>query len=225
MANIRLVTASGQAPYSSSDEVTRGVAGDRMGHLWTADWLQHMVQAGKCFGIQVGALTTPIQGGGAGTIIDLDQPEVNIGVPSGRVLLPFRIDVQCEVPADQDGDVQEIIVGFDRLATNAGGTFTDEVAFNLRTDNPATSLCDPNSAYTADQTTAPTVIELARAQMVTNIVTSGITQGILQLLYEPKVVPMLVGPAQLLVYWGGTQAMSGFAQVFWCELPEEALGV
>ena len=60
----------------------------------------------------------------------------------------------------------------------------------------------------------------ARAQEVTNIVTSGITQGRLELLYEPTEPLLLVGPAAFYAYWGGTQAMSAFGQFQWVEMPE-----
>ena len=196
--------------------------GTRDGSLFAAPWIQGLILEGRCYMIQVGALTTPIVGGGDGTIIDLDQPEVNIGVPSGTAIMPFRVDVQCESSATEaDNDIGEIIIGFDRLATNAGGTFTDETAVNLRTDNPNSSLTDPNSAYTVNQTTEPTVIELARLQRQPIVDVSSVARDntTLHLRYEPSVVPVLVGPAQLLVYWGGVAARTGFAQVFWAELP------
>lgn len=191
----------------------------RDGSLVGVDWLQSLIMAGYGSYIDVGALTTPIVGGGNGTIVDLDQPEVNIGVPTGRTIVPVRIHIQCEVPADTDADVEEIIIGYDRLATNAGGTFTDEVIKNMRTDMVGSSLCDANSAYSGDQTVSPTVNEIARAGTVTNVLTSGITNKQFELLYEPKHPLFIVGPAQLICYWGGVAAMSGFAQVFWVEFP------
>ena len=206
----------------------RRLRGTKSGALFTQNWVQQEIANGNGRMVQVGALTTPIVGGGDGTIIDLDQPEVNIGVPNGFVIFPYRVHVQCEVPADQDADVQEIIIGYDRLATNAGGTFTDEQANNLRLDLGPGSVTDPNSGYTADQTTAPTVIELARAQTVTNILTNGVTNKQFELLYEPAAVPGIgnvnTTGAQLLCYWGGIQAMSGFAQVYWIEKSVTDLG-
>jgi len=200
----------------------RQVRGSRDGAVFQAPWIQGLVLEGRCYMIQVGALTTPIVGGGNGTVVDLAEPEVNIGVPAGTTIFPFRVGVQCESSATEaDNDIGEIIVGFDRLATNAGGTFTDEVAVNLRTDNPNSSLTDPNSAYTGNQTTEPTVIELARLQRQPIVDVSSVARDntTLHLRYEPSVVPVLVGPAQLLVYWGGVAARSGFAQLFWAELP------
>ena len=200
----------------------RQVRSTRDGALFQASWLQGLVLEGRCYMIQVGALTTPIVGGGNGTVVDLAEPEVNIGVPAGTTIFPFRVGVQCESSATEaDNDIGEIIVGFDRLATNGGGTFTDEVAVNLRTDNPYSSLCDPNSAYTGAQTTTATVIELARVQRQPIVDGSSVARDntTIHLLYEPSYPIALVGPAQFLVYWGGIVAHNGFAQVFWAELP------
>jgi len=196
----------------------------RDGALFTAPWIQSLVLDGRCYMIQVGALTTPIVGGGNGTVVDLDQPEVDISVPSGTTILPFRIDVQVENNATEaDNAIGEIIIGIDRTVSDntTGGTFTDETAVNLRTDNPRSSLCDPNSAYTGNITTAPVVIELARLQRVAIVDASSTARDdtSMHLLYEPSVIPAIVGPAQLLVYWGGVEAISGYAQVYWAELP------
>ena len=217
---LKAAQTGGVAIAGENDQVQ--ARGTRDGALFTAPWIQGLILEGRCYMIQVGALTTPIQGGGAGTIVDLDQPEVNIGVPSGTTILPFRIDVQVECSATEaDNEISEIIIGFDRLATNAGGTFTDETAVNLRTDNPNASLCDPNSAYTVNQTTEPTVIELARRQRQPIVYGTPTVHEdtALHLLYEPLYSQAIVGPAQLLVYWGGVAAVSGYAQVFWAELP------
>src|SRR3990167_7693437 len=205
MASVFLNAAQTGGVVIAGEGDQRQVRGSRDGAVFQAPWIQGLVLEGRCYMIQVGALTTPIVGGGNGTIIDLDQPEVNIGVPSGTTILPFRVNVECESSATEaDDDIGEIVVGFDRLATNTGGTFTDEVAVNLRTDNPNSSLTDPNSAYTVDQTTAPTVIELARLQRQPIVDVSSVARDntTLHLRYEPSVVPVLVGPAQLLVYWG-----------------------
>ena len=222
MASVFLNAAQTGGVVIAGEGDQRQVRGSRDGAVFQAPWIQGLVLEGRCYMIQVGALTTPIVGGGNGTIIDLDQPEVNIGVPSGTTILPFRVNVECESSATEaDDDIGEIVVGFDRLATNTGGTFTDEVAVNLRTDNPNSSLTDPNSAYTGNQTTEPTVIELVRVQRQPIVDASSTARAdtTIHLLYEPLYPMALVGPAQFLVYWGGVAARSGFAQVFWAELP------
>jgi len=183
---------------------------------------QALIAAGYGFSVTVGALTTPIAGGGAGTILDQDQSELLISVPSGTAIQVFNTRVAAEVPADQDADVQEILIAVDRTAAMVTfSTGTVETPQNLRSDQPRASLCSVQSANTGNHTNPTLGIELARKQMVTNLLTAGITQGIFELIYQPKVVPIIVGPAQFIVYWGGTQAMSAYCVAEWVEMPEE----
>jgi hypothetical protein len=208
-------------PTLTGEGLSIGAWGDRAGVLVTQSELDALVAAGFGFHVTVGALTTPIQGGGAGTVLDYEQSELFISVPTGTAIMPIRLSAQCEVPADQDGDVQEIFFMVDRATAHVVGTGTAETAFNMRTDNPRASVCTAVSANTGDHGTPTISAELARVGKVTNIVTAGISHGVLDLLYEPNDPPIIIGPATVLMYWCGTQAMSGFAQAQWIELPEE----
>src|SRR3990167_6537021 len=185
--------------------------------------IQALIAAGYGFAVSVGAGTTPIVGGGNGTVLDQDQAELLISVPSGSAIIPFSCKVAGELPAvNTDGDVEEILIAVDRTAAMvafAGGTA--ETPVNLRTDASRGSLCSVQSANTGNHTNPTLGIELARKQVAVNVVTSGIAQGKIALDYEPKVPPILVGPCQFIVYWGGTAAMSAFCTASWVELPEE----
>ena len=188
------------------------------------DWRMDAIRDGRGFHVTVGALTTPIVGGGAGTAITIDEPEVVISVPDGTSILPIRVSVQCELPAiNTVTNVSEIIIGADKdAAWDTNGTSTEETAVNMRTTHTATSLCSCESAFTVAITTAPALdYEIARAQ---SIFASSYGTPIsafqeLKLLYEPLSPMILDGPCMLLVYWGGTVATSGFAQVEWLEFP------
>ncbi len=57
--------------------------------LVNADWRQALIARGYGWHFDVGAFDTGITGGGAGTVIDLDQPEFGISVPSGYTLIRF----------------------------------------------------------------------------------------------------------------------------------------
>ena len=180
-----------------------------------------LIAAGYGFHVTVGALTTPIVGGGAGTILVIATPELIVSVPSGTAIMPFRVNVEAEAPADTDGDVQEIVLAVERTAAlTSGGTSTTETIFNLRTDNPIPSVCSVYSAVTVTVVPTPVHgIELHRAQVVTNLLTAGITQGKFRMDYEPKHPPIIVGPASVSLMWGGTVAMSAFARFQWVEMP------
>lgn len=195
----------------------------RKGELFTAGWLQAAIFEGKAFTATVGAFSTPVAGGGAAAILDIDRPRVAISVPSGKAILPYSVKVQCQVPLlATDADESEILLGVDKDVAAVAGTSTTETPLNLRTDSAEVSGCTCTSIHTADLSTAPTVdFELDRAVITGDM--NG-TPGFaafwtpLKLDYQPCVVPLIVGTATLLVYWGGTVATTGFAQVTWVEL-------
>ena len=188
------------------------------------DWKMDAIRDGRGFHVTVGALTTPIVGGGDGTTVTIDEPEVVISVPDGTSILPIRVSVQCELPAIATAsDVSEIIIGSDKdAAWDETGTSTEETAVNMRTTHTATSLCSCESAFTVAITTAPALdYEIARAQSVGSKHSTPANANFeeLKLLYEPLAPLILDGPCMLLVYWGGTAATSGFAQIEWLEYP------
>jgi hypothetical protein len=203
----------------------RAARATRDGALFVSDWKQSLIMEGRGYIVTVGAVSTPITGGGAGTTVDTTEPEFAIAVPSGTSILPIRVSVQCQVPLlATDSDESEIVIGIDRTQVITGGTSTSETIFNLRTDNPRASLCTATSAYTADSTSTLALgIELIHAVKVGDVQSAvGTTWGDLEALYEPDVVPIIMGPATLVGFWGGTVATTGFAQVAWLELPSNA---
>ncbi len=198
------------------------------GALNTRDAWQSYVLAGQAYSVNIGAFSTPIVGGGNGTVLDLDQPEGIISVPAGSAIIPVRIHVQCQTPLlATDADESEILIAVDRANAWVGdGTATTEVALNKRTDLVSGSVCSCASAFTADMLGTPSAadpvlgIELAHSVFVGDVqgtpATAVWTKH--ELLYEPKYPPVIVGPAMLILYWGGTVATSGFAQIDWIEL-------
>lgn len=217
-----LVVASRRNPTFAGEGAPHTLWGDRSGALVTTRQLQQLVAAGYGYHVTVGAFTTPIVGGGNGTVFDAEQSELAISVPSGTAIVPIRIGIDLEVPADNDADVIESFIQVDRLAvsTASSSTGTAETAFNMRTDNPRSSLCTVISANTMDHNTPTISFELDHKQMIVDVVTAGITQGQHKLLYEPDFPPILVGPCALYCYFCGTSATSGFINAQWVELPE-----
>lgn len=200
----------------------------RGGELYTYDWKQRRVAEGKGFVVNVGAFSTPITGGGAGTVLDLDQPEFVINVESGKVLVPLRFHIQTQQPLlATDADEVEILIAVDRTAKWAGdGTFTAETAFNMNTASTNSYSGSVGSAFSADMlmtTGADAVLGIELAHSV-NVGDVNGTPGFAafntkhELLYEPAVSPFIVGPAAVIGYWGGTVATTGFAQLFFLEL-------
>ena len=190
-------------------------------HKVPFDWKQRAILQGRGFHVDVGAFSTGIVGGGAGTVIDIDQPEGMISVPTGTSILPIRVAVQVQTGLiTTDLDENEILVGVDvAKASDGTGTMTTETALKMYMGN-GTTLCTCYSAFTAN-TTAPVVgMELARKVETADMTGSSTSAWAhqLDLVYEPNTPPVLVGPCCLLVYWGGTVAtVGGFAQIEWIE--------
>jgi len=188
------------------------------------DWKMDAIADGRGFHVTIGSTSTPITGGGEGTTITVNEPEGLISVPDGTSILPIRVDVQCQVPLiAADSNETEIVIGSDKdAAWDTTGTSTEETAVNMRTTHTATSLCSCESAFTGAITTTPALdYELARAVKVANLYSTNDTSlwADLRCLYEPLSPLILDGPCMLLVYWGGTVATTGFAQIEWLEFP------
>lgn len=179
-----------------------------------------------------GAFSTGKVGGGDATAIDLDQPEFVIGVPAGICIRPFYVHAQAQAGVTTaDSDEVEILLAVDSLGYwNGNGTHTDCNPSNLRTDLDKGSMCTVAQAETGDLTTTPGYAVIAAADPVldmeldrvvncTNFGTNvGISEVIVELKYEPKHPPFLVGPCSMFIYMGGTIATIGcFAQVQWIE--------
>lgn len=188
-----------------------------LGALATGDWIQALIARGYGYHMDIGAFSTPITGGGAGTIIDQDQPEGIVSVPAGHILVPLRVDVQCQPPLNvADSEEQEILLAADRAAAWANdGTVTRETAYNMRTNVAGSGPLNCASAATANITNPTLDIELAREVYAVDLqgTAANMLKTKLRLLYEPKHPPFIVGPAALYLYWGGTVAMAGFAQL------------
>lgn len=196
----------------------RGILGSAL----TADFRQALVARGFGWNIQVGALTTPITGGGAGTVLDLEQPELAINCPSGYAMIPLRIGIQCQIGLQTtDAHENEIIIGMDRTQIQTAGTSTTEVPGNMRTDLTTAAPFTCFSAYTADGVATPVIVELARKQAVTDVQGVAATLNVYQfdLVYEPWTPPILIGPGHFAVYWGGDIALPGFCQASVLAIP------
>lgn len=195
-----------------------------LGGLIQADWRQALIARGFGYHVDVGSFSTPITGGGDGTVIDLDQPEYGISVAAGYTIIPVRFK-HTVLPGLQttDSHETETLIAVDRASAWAGdGTVTTETAVNMRTSatgNPTgVSIF---SAATADITDPVLGMELDRAAKFTDVQGSATTVNLMELplLYEPNNPPFLVGPCAVYGYWGGSIAATGFAQLEFIAIP------
>jgi len=201
------------------------------------DYLDRMIADGYGRALTVGALSAGIVGGGAGTILDLNQPELAIAVPANVVIRPILAKVQVQVgAATTDADESETLLAVDSLGLWTGdGTLTNENPSNMNSRFDKGSLCRVGSAFTGDMTTTPgnggtaaapvLDMELDRAVVQLELATAASQNYILLALnYQPNYPEYIEGPATLLAYWGGTVAtVGGFAQVRWVEAPVDIM--
>src|SRR2546421_732543 len=86
-----------------------------LGGLLGADWRQALIARGFGGQVTVGAISTGITGGGAGTVIDIEQPELLISVASGYTLIPLRFAFEVNIGLQTtDSHVNEILLGVNR---------------------------------------------------------------------------------------------------------------
>ena len=206
--------------------------------------ISEMIEKGYGRCLTVGAFSTGIVGGGAGTVLDLDQPEFVVSVPAGHFIRP----IYCEIVVQggistADSDETEALLAVANLQqwrvagtpTGAAVTQTDETPVNMRTDLGEGSACRCASAFVVDMevvnaagTSADFVLNMELARIVETADQAGtaanVAYRIIRLLYEPLNSPILVGPACLVGYWGGAIAnVGGFAVVQWVEGPKAML--
>ncbi len=198
----------------------------RVGQLFTAGWKENLLLAGVCYRMTVGGITPGgdvalITGGGAGTIVDQDQPEFGIGVAEGFFLIPISVKVAAQVDLDADGEEGNIIVATDRAASiPAGPTATRETPDNLLDGGGAF----PGVAFSAftGNITDPTVSEVLDYETVQ--ASAGGTPATLLterlvMNYAPEIPSLLLGPASFYGYWGGTAAVAAIASIVFASVP------
>ena len=183
--------------------------------------------------VSIGALTTPIVGGGAGTTIDISQPAGILNIGPTAVLIPVRFKIECEVGIlAADDEIDEILIACDTRKAADGlneTTATNEQVYNMRGDvgNGLAGAVSAWSAVTSALTSAPVhTMELDRKQQHRNFGdATGFLASQFELLYEPPHPPLLTGAAHLgaavYVDWAGTVAVSGFAQLEFVTFPKQ----
>lgn len=228
MKNFPMSGRSAIVPIRQAEGMQNDLWLSKEGAAVEMPWKQALVLEGRCFQVQVGALITGIASGSA-TVPELAEPECIISVPTGTVIMPYRINCTCNADTlATDNSLESIIIGWDRGKVYDGtGTHTTEVAYNLRGDNPRSTNCTCTSAHTDDITSIPVILtELCRKDVHIDV-TSAVALGqiTIDLLYEPQAAPFIVGPAMLVIMWGGTSPLTGFAQVEWAEFSKSELGI
>jgi len=190
-----------------------------LGGLVGTDWRQALIGRGYGWHVNIGTLSTGITGGGAGTVLDADQPEFLLSVPTGYCLVPLRFAAQVRVGLQTtDSHVTEILFSVNSSVAWDGtsSSFVTETALNMRTNVTGASPITCASAFNGDITSpATSTFDLARKEALTDVQGTAATVNVYQmdLTYEPENPPFLIGPCCVQGYWGGSIATVGYAQL------------
>lgn len=176
----------------------------KMGSLFTANWVQQLVFAGRVFSLDLGTAGTPLAGNAA---IDADQPEFVVANDSGW-LIPISLQIGAEVDADAEEDLQILVVG-DRTNGEASLTATAETPLNLLDGGDSFS----GSAYsvvTGNMTLTEADILYNKYLAATQVDASGTFNAALNADYEWRAPVLLKGPCQIIGYVVGTATAPNF---------------
>lgn len=216
----------GQEVYNEGTQ--RKLASTRMGQLLTTDWKHHLAAAGFVHRVNVGGITAggdinPVTGGGNGTTVDQDQPEVAIGVDTGYFLIPIEIKVSAQVDMDANAEDADIIATVDRAAgvpTSVTGTPGIVTPVN-QLDGAAVFPGRAFGGITADITdpTVSEVLDVEHVQGSDNGTAGNLAVVNFKMDYQPLLPNLIAGPCGLYVYWGGVAAVPGVASVLVAAVP------
>lgn len=201
-------------PSVSAEGDLEFIKQSKLGQIFTADWKERFLLAGKIWSagvgiVAAGADVTEVVGGGDGTVVDANQPELGIGVPAGYYLIP--ISCRCGVHSLSDAADDEVLIVLfaDRSATvPTDGTKTAVTPLNSLDGGGSF----PGTAFkeaTADITN-PTFSDILDFEAYQALGTAVSAIG-LKMNYNPLVPRILAGPCSVYLCWGGTIAAHGAA--------------
>lgn len=194
--------------------------------MMVAGWREELLLAGLCYGVTVGGISAGadvslITGGGAGTTIDSDQPELVVGIPTGYYLIPLRAQGSFRVDLDADAEVGDALLFADttQCVAATGVTGTAETPVPLLGGGPD-SIARCWSAVTAD-ITDPVLSHLLAYETVREAEITAVSHVTVRLSldYQPASPPIFKGPCQVVMCWGGTAAVAGLFTFEWAEIP------
>jgi hypothetical protein len=134
-----------------ADDGISNLSMTRAQQLFTANWKTELLLAGYVYSfspiaaaIAGGDETTPqVTGGGAGTVIDSDQPEIIVGVDYGYVLIPLEFQFSGKVDIDADAEVGNVLLFADRTQAPPSTATATAASDGLRQENATRFMSRP----------------------------------------------------------------------------------
>ena len=203
-------TTVGRAPGYRDAAITQD------GALYVAQYALAASIEGRLMGCHFGTLTTPLATAATTAIATL-RPQAHVRVPDGTAIIPLAVNILVETSgATTQGEIAIATTTVDPGdGTGAAGT---QQPVGLNTARPVTSNCTTRQLMTGDITAETGLLELKRFTFAADTDNQDFTWNAMQSL----VVPILRGPAGLLVYIGGN-AVSFYCQMQWIELTEASV--
>lgn len=224
MADLRAWVGLKNPDRKTADGVYAKVRALRDGTLSMADFAMVSALEGRAFVGNGGTITTPITFG-AGTI-DTTEPDFDLSVPAGTLVIPLEIRVYMEAFGTS--------AQFECMASvgrgGAQGTDTNITPTNLRADAPYSTVCSVGVASDADATyMTSNVSEFWRDGQqfaITKTAGSATAAALDPFLFTwkwsdahvPPIMYSASGITRLNVF-AASQAGTGFITVKWLELP------
>ena len=191
----------------------------RDGAISVIDWKTMLVMEGCGQHLQIGAEDAPVA---ITASVDDELAFACIDVPTGTTIIPTK--VQCQVAVWSTSTLMDFMIEVDKNGVrNDGGGGTQAYPMNLNTASTKKSsticyICAADVVPAAR--TALMSLELYRESYEVNIGNAGDWQP--EMMYEPAVAPVIVGPGALIVHLGATPGngdATAYMNAEWLEFP------
>lgn len=210
------------------DGTKRNLRATRAGELFTVGWKNSLVQAGFAYrvtvgGIAAGGAESLVTGGGAGTVIDTNQPELAIGVAAGVFIIPLGFRCSARIKMEDTAETGEILLFADTTQNIPAPVIASsvlEVPANLLGGGPA-SVARAQSAVTTDITN-PVASQFLVWKTLLNTDNGTAANAVtadLSVDWQPPYPTLLKGPCSVIGCWGGSNAAPGSCTFDWAEVP------
>ncbi len=229
MSNFRVKTGTTAVLHGTSDGTQVDIRGTRDGAMFTAPWLTALALEGRCFGINIGTGTTPVQ---FTTAWVATTPDLYVYVPPGTTIVPVFVEATWE-DTDSVGVMDVMALASATGDSSPGGNAL--TIHNMRTDKPVKSNCTAISiASTLTSPYAGNYIEFFRgtAGMAADAFngsaaqTSDLNIRTAWNVRDALAPPVIVGPGSLSI-WAtnsvGATGVTGWATTIWAEVPSNSI--
>lgn len=218
VANVRKLISPVIPDGQATDLVT-----DAFGALTIQDPCLKFTLEGRHYFYNRGNITTPVSF--TQTTVVYARPSLVLRVPAGKAVIPTHLGVQIEAAT---GTINELIwliasndvgAGTSTAVTTLRGNLRGDIASNM-------GGCLINITYTGDYTTAPTNPNELKRWVQPFVDAAAVSSH--DFYWDIKTdsnVPLLVGPASLLLVGGASTAHSGFVQMSWAEYNSADFGL